>query len=711
MAGQTEKDGGAKVFFGCGYCSQVFMEKSELQSHIGHWHKGSTYRCIPATMPERMTQLLHQKPSNAITSGIPLSEVARHNTPEDCWIALNGKIYDLTEFAGRHPGGKATILAWAGKDASTFFNGIHQGIRIQQYLRDESCLGEVLSTEDNAYDGLVSDSYWHKLREARIDELRLELQDLVSSHGTTDDAQSPTAKATAQCHFGCGYCPTFFGDQKELEAHIEDYHKGAPYCRMRTTVVEAFKHIGAGTDITPSELARHNSILDCWVAFNGNVYDFTNTLKWKPESRNAILAWAGRDATVMWDRIAGRFPSTSWSEANIRPEQWMGKLGKEPVVPAREALIRELQAELRRLEGPPESIRNKAKEALAARGAEPIPTAVAGSGEEERFPKLKELPRPEGLRQFTRAEVQKQSGPDAKPPLMILHNKVYDLTKLLGNHPGGDDILLSRAGTDATGEFEVFEHSEKARVQRERDLLVGELVPQDRTDWASAGTTGGDEAVEGHSSGAVQLTPAAMMKLWLRMKVPDVMAVAVAYYLYQTLQTRKPLSQFTYSRALRHLHLLMAAGIFGSLGSVHIAARSEGTEKKFYLKLHKQLGLALFGAIIVRFFLRLRSGIPPRFPGHPIMQYIETKSLQVFYGLALALPVSGIAFDYFLYYAPSTTEADEQYNEASAKQAMSAHRVLGKFLEYVFLPFHLGYTTAYHYSKGRGVVRKVSPFI
>lgn len=30
---------------------------------------------------------------------------------------------------------------------------------------------------------------------------------------------------------------------------------------------------------------------------------------------------------------------------------------------------------------------------------------------------------------------------------------------------------------------------------------------------------------------------------------------------------------------------------------------------------------------------------------------------------------------------------------------------------FAWLPFHLGYTTLYHASKGRGVVRKVSPFI
>lgn len=40
---------------------------------------------------------------------------------------------------------------------------------------------------------------------------------------------------------------------------------------------------------------------------------------------------------------------------------------------------------------------------------------------------------------------------------MIIHNKVYNLQSLMGSHPGGDDILLSRAGTDATKDFEALE--------------------------------------------------------------------------------------------------------------------------------------------------------------------------------------------------------------------------------------------------------------
>jgi cytochrome b involved in lipid metabolism len=32
-------------------------------------------------------------------------EVATHNTPEDLWVLVNGKVYDLTQFHHRHPGG------------------------------------------------------------------------------------------------------------------------------------------------------------------------------------------------------------------------------------------------------------------------------------------------------------------------------------------------------------------------------------------------------------------------------------------------------------------------------------------------------------------------------------------------------------------------------------------------------------------------------
>jgi hypothetical protein len=34
-------------------------------------------------------------------------EVEQHNTTDDCWIVIKGNVYDVTDFAPMHPGGRA----------------------------------------------------------------------------------------------------------------------------------------------------------------------------------------------------------------------------------------------------------------------------------------------------------------------------------------------------------------------------------------------------------------------------------------------------------------------------------------------------------------------------------------------------------------------------------------------------------------------------
>jgi len=49
-----------------------------------------------------------------------LDDVAKHNTPDDCWIAIEGKVYDVTGFISSHPGGEA-ILEGCGLDATELY--------------------------------------------------------------------------------------------------------------------------------------------------------------------------------------------------------------------------------------------------------------------------------------------------------------------------------------------------------------------------------------------------------------------------------------------------------------------------------------------------------------------------------------------------------------------------------------------------------------
>lgn len=56
---------------------------------------------------------------------ISLETLAEHNTEDDCWVAIHGKVYDLTDFAEEHPAGPESIFDLAGKDGTDAFEAVH----------------------------------------------------------------------------------------------------------------------------------------------------------------------------------------------------------------------------------------------------------------------------------------------------------------------------------------------------------------------------------------------------------------------------------------------------------------------------------------------------------------------------------------------------------------------------------------------------------
>jgi len=61
-----------------------------------------------------------------------------------------------------------------------------------------------------------------------------------------------------------------------------------------------------------------------------------------------------------------------------------------------------------------------------------------------------------------------------KDVFMVIHDKVYDATKFIDEHPGGEEVMLDVAGQDATEAFEDVGHSDEARETLDQ-LLVGNL--------------------------------------------------------------------------------------------------------------------------------------------------------------------------------------------------------------------------------------------
>jgi len=67
----------------------------------------------------------HTSPTAGGLPRIHPSELARHNTKDDCWIAVKGKVYDVTPYIPEHPGGVGAIVNSAGMDVTEDFEAIH----------------------------------------------------------------------------------------------------------------------------------------------------------------------------------------------------------------------------------------------------------------------------------------------------------------------------------------------------------------------------------------------------------------------------------------------------------------------------------------------------------------------------------------------------------------------------------------------------------
>ena len=61
---------------------------------------------------------------NANSVFYTLEEVAQHKTDDDCWTIFQGKVYDITDYAKVHPGGRKIFLG-KGKDCTELYNQYH----------------------------------------------------------------------------------------------------------------------------------------------------------------------------------------------------------------------------------------------------------------------------------------------------------------------------------------------------------------------------------------------------------------------------------------------------------------------------------------------------------------------------------------------------------------------------------------------------------
>ncbi|RCK63544.1 Fumarate reductase [Candida viswanathii] len=74
------------------------------------------------------------KPFSIPDKEFTAEEVAKHNKPDDCWCIIKNVVLDLTPFLGDHPGGKESIVNFAGRDATESFAMLHDDDFIPKYV-------------------------------------------------------------------------------------------------------------------------------------------------------------------------------------------------------------------------------------------------------------------------------------------------------------------------------------------------------------------------------------------------------------------------------------------------------------------------------------------------------------------------------------------------------------------------------------------------
>ncbi|KAJ4298940.1 hypothetical protein N0V90_004183 [Kalmusia sp. IMI 367209] len=79
-------------------------------------------------------------------------------------------------------------------------------------------------------------------------------------------------------------------------------------------------------------------------------------------------------------------------------------------------------------------------------------------------------------KEFTYSDVSEHA--TKKDLYIVVHDKVYNASSFVDEHPGGEEVLLDVGGQDATEAFEDVGHSDEAREILE-GLIVGKLHRKD----------------------------------------------------------------------------------------------------------------------------------------------------------------------------------------------------------------------------------------
>lgn len=72
--------------------------------------------------------------TNGIIAPVSRAELGQHNRIDDAWLAIRGKVYNVTKYMDFHPGGIDELMRGIGIDATKLFDEVHAWVNYEQLL-------------------------------------------------------------------------------------------------------------------------------------------------------------------------------------------------------------------------------------------------------------------------------------------------------------------------------------------------------------------------------------------------------------------------------------------------------------------------------------------------------------------------------------------------------------------------------------------------
>ena len=276
-----------------------------------------------------------------------IAQVKTHAKSVKCWTVVSGKVYNVTTWVAKHPGGPEVITAMCGKDSTAAFKNKHGLSGIEATMLGDYKIGTLSKAKPKAK-AKVTVKPKPKVTPKPATSPKPVITGLVTAaavktHIAATDCwtiinnniydlslwilKHPGGPAVIKSMCGVDASIAFVGAHGTMGLPIRTLggymigtvvSSGAPLPKPSDTAT-AIDTSTAGVTLSVAEVAKHSSPARCWSIINGNVYNLTNWVLPHPGGSGVISAICGIDGSAAFNnyhKTAKNPADTLWRDAS-----------------------------------------------------------------------------------------------------------------------------------------------------------------------------------------------------------------------------------------------------------------------------------------------------------------------------------------------------------------------------------------------------------